>query len=68
MKHDPLPAPLTRQDLSDQLYWLAEHMKDIGVSMEYYGGFDRLMAMHSEELMGAAEIVTIWADEIKEQT
>lgn len=51
--HDPLPT-------------LSEHMADIAVSMDYYGGLAP-WARHARDLMGAAGICQEWADEIEKE-
>lgn len=67
MKHKPLKAPKGPIGIAKQLRWLAEHMKDIGTSMDYYGGFNKFMADRGEELVGAGCIVESWAEEIERE-
>ena len=64
MPHNPLNPPESPKEIAKQLRWLSEHMIDIGTSMEYYGGFDGLMAAHGKEMVGAGAVAVMWADEI----
>lgn len=41
---------------------LAWAMENLGVEMVYYGGFGAI-ARHGHELIGAAAVTRIWADE-----
>ena len=40
MKHKPLKYPKTRKQLAKQIARLAEHMIDIGTTLEVMAGFD----------------------------
>lgn len=55
--------PPSKSELASRLRVLAWHMLDVAVDMEYYGGFSE-MALHGQELRGAAGIAVSWADAI----
>ena len=59
----PTTTPPSKSELASRLRVLAAHMLDVAVDMEYYGGFSE-MALHGQELRGAACIATSWADSI----
>lgn len=67
MKHNPLKASKGPLSIAKQLRWLAEHMKDIGTSMDYYGGFSKFMVDRGEELVGAGLVAESWAEEIERE-
>lgn len=56
-------TPPSKSELASRLRALATHMLDVAVDMEYYGGFSE-MALHGQELRGAAGIAASWADAI----
>ena len=57
----------TRAGLVTRLRWLAGHMRLIGADMEYYGGLGPL-AVHGQQLLGAAKIAESWARELQKGT
>ena len=63
-RHEPLPPPSGSAEISAQLRWLAEHMIDVGTSMDYYGGMNYRIAERGSELVSAGIIARSWADEI----
>lgn len=57
------PPPPSKSELASRLRVLAAHMLETALQMEYYGGFSE-MALHGQELRGAAGIAFNWADAI----
>ena len=45
----------------------AHRMKVTAEYLKFYGGFSGLAVQHAEELAGAAEIVSSWADELDKE-
>jgi len=64
-RYKPLAAPRGHTDITKQLRWLAEHMIDIGVSLDYYGGFDAAMVQQGRDLVNAAFCIKGWAEDIE---
>lgn len=56
-------APPSKSELASRLRVLAAHMLETALQMEYYGGFSEV-ALHGQELRGAAGIAFNWADAI----
>ncbi|MAO23825.1 MAG: hypothetical protein Unbinned3818contig1000_11 [Prokaryotic dsDNA virus sp.] len=52
----------TKPELITALRQLADDMETIGAALDYYGGFDYLLAEHGKEILGAALIARGWAD------
>lgn len=59
----PTTKPPSKTELASRLRALAVHMLEVAVEMDYYGGFSEI-AVHAQELQGAACIATSWADAI----
>ena len=57
--------PLTRAALARKLKKLAADMHELGVQMEYTGGFDHVIVQHAHELLHASAIARDWAREIE---
>lgn len=53
--------PLTRAALARKLKKLAVDMHELGVQMEYTGGFDAEIVAHAHELLNASAIAAEWA-------
>jgi ERCC4-type nuclease len=53
--------------LSKEIDGVAQLMDTIAIKMKYYGGFDKFMNAHANELHGAADIARGWAKEINKQ-
>ena len=58
---------MTRTELVQRLRDTAKVMATAAGSLKYYGAFSCLAVMHSEELAGAAEMVSEWADELEKE-
>lgn len=56
---------MTTGEIITRLRAVAAEMASLGVAMDYYGGFNGLMAQHGREMVGAAGIAREWADEIE---
>lgn len=63
-KKQALRDPNFILSLSKDLYKLSCKMKDLGVKMDYYGGFGE-MGKHGRELVNASALARSWANEIK---
>lgn len=63
LDQQPTTTPPSKSELASRLRALATHMLDVAVEMEYYGGFSEI-ALHGQELCGAAGITLHWADAI----
>lgn len=59
----PTTRTPSKTELASRLRALAVHMLEVAVEMDYYGGFSEI-AVHAQELQGAACIATSWADAI----
>jgi len=55
-----------RMDISIELYLLYEHMLNVAAKMDYYGGFNTDMFVHSAELTEAAIVVKSWGTSIEQ--
>lgn len=53
---------MTRQELITEIRALSEHMLDVAVKMDYFGGMDSELVRHAYELAGAAAVAMTWAD------
>jgi len=58
------PRKLTRRQLAAKLEKLAKEMQQVGVELEYYGGFSPV-AQHGREMQGAARIALLWVTELR---
>lgn len=56
----------TQKDLVKQIRKVSEQMRDLGVNMDYYGGFG-VIAQHGREMVGAANIAEGWAKELESE-
>ena len=56
MKHKPLKYPKNRKQLAKQIARLAEHMMDIGTTLEVMAGFDVERAAKGRLLVEAGMI------------
>jgi hypothetical protein len=62
------PAHLTPEQLAQELVKLARQMEAMGDAMKYLGGFGPMFS-RGADLLGAADLVREWAEEIlKEQS
>lgn len=59
----PTTTPPSKSELASRLRVLAAHMLETALQMQYYGGFSEV-ALHGQELHGAACITASWADAI----
>jgi len=57
--------PLTRAALARRLKKLAADMHELGVQMEYTGGFDPEIVQHAHELLNASAIAREWARDME---
>lgn len=57
----PKKNPLARAALARRLKKLAADMHEVGVMMEYTGGFDAEIVQHAHELLNASAIAAEWA-------
>ena len=51
--------------IPEELRKMSEHMADVAVKMDYYGGFNGEMKEKSEELLNASRMAAEWADYIE---
>lgn len=57
--------PVARHILIRKLKKLAADMHEIGVQMEYTGGFDAELVQHAHELLNASAIAKDWARQME---
>lgn len=57
--------PLARAALARKLKKLAADMHELGVQMEYTGGFDPEIVQHAYELLNASAIAREWARDME---
>lgn len=58
------PTGISLENLSAAIEYVSSLMLDVGVAMEYYGGFSEL-AQHGREMIGASHIASGWADVVR---
>jgi hypothetical protein len=57
----------TINEIVVSLHRLSKRMIDLGVRMDYYGGFRGNMARHGQELVSVGMIAKEWAGEIESE-
>lgn len=57
----------TNPALAIRLRLLADEMETLGADLDYYGGLAE-WAKHGREMVGAAEIARVWAEQIEAQS
>lgn len=62
---DLISSTPTKDQIKMALSGLAHDMRDVGIAMEYLGGFNDGWKEKSAELIGASEIARNWFDEIE---
>lgn len=64
-KHKPMKLPKSQKDLAKQLKRLGNHMIDLGVSMDFYGGFNADMVSRGITLVNLGMRTRNWAEDMK---
>ena len=54
--------PVGKVDIPEELRKMSEHMEDVAVKMDYYGGFNSEMKEKAVELLNASRMAAEWAD------
>ena len=58
---------MTRAELVQRLRDTSKVMASSAVQLKFYGGFSGRAVHHAQELAGAAEIVSTWADGLEKE-
>lgn len=56
---------INKFDAPEELRKMSEHMADVAVKMDYYGGFNGEMKEKATELLNASRMTAEWADYIE---
>jgi hypothetical protein len=58
---------MTPQEIANDLKSLSVRMVNLGTVMDYYGGFNGLMAKRGAELIHAGQVAESWAQHIEHE-
>ncbi len=58
---------MTPKEIANELRRVAADMTDLGGVMDYYGGFNALMAKRGAELIHAGQVTESWAQHIEHE-
>jgi creatinine amidohydrolase/Fe(II)-dependent formamide hydrolase-like protein len=58
---------MTPKDIANELKSLSVRMVNLGTTMDYYGGFNGLMAKRGAELIHAGQVAESWAQHIEHE-